>query len=428
VLFVVLFCGYTVNLYKLQKILSMVPRFPVALLLFAFVNLALATFVVPAAKPELTLADVNLTPKILEEGKPSSWWLARTYLTSARVPDIVVCGSSQIGGLQAADANTSGKTIDFVSNRRCLTIESELAKSFGPGLEVFLSALPGAMVSDHFAIARALFRPSHQPAVLVLTVSPRDFIDNTLPSAGSTDSYRFFSQYSDMSRYTGWAFHDPWSRFTYFVSTELPLRAQLSVFNGWVEQLVAKLKESDTAGGVASAAPMHANAAASAAEQLKFVMGAYGGNLKPGQAVLTPNLPKIYVDNSLDYKHRYRNQYPDSYDVQFNFMRAYLAQLKQEDIKVLVVGMPLTSINRQLLSNGFWNAFRGQLADECQKSGAQYLDLSASPDFKVSDFCDTVHLNADGGARLAEHIGKAVEQNTALSAALKKRLDAGQDR
>lgn len=83
--------------------------------------MALASFLVPTAKPELTLADVNLTPEILEEGKPASWWLARTFLTSTKTPDIVVCGSSQIGGLQAADANTSEKPltlylIDVVSH------------------------------------------------------------------------------------------------------------------------------------------------------------------------------------------------------------------------------------------------------------------------------------------------------------------------
>ncbi|CAN5517584.1 hypothetical protein BH11CYA1_BH11CYA1_02950 [soil metagenome] len=410
----------------------MVPRFPVALLLFVLVNVALASFLVPTAKPQLTLADVNLTPKILEEGKPSSWWLARTYLTSAKVPDIVVCGSSQIGGLQAADANTSGKTIDFVSNRRCLTLENDLAKAFGQ-TEVFLSALPGAMVSDHFAISRALFRPAHQPALLVLTVSPRDFIDNTLPSAGATDSYRFFSQYCDMSAYTGWAFHEPWSRFTYFISTELPLRSQLQVFNQVIEKLVQKLKELDTAssanasssaGNLVSSVPASA-AAASAAEQLKFVMGAYGGNLKPGQAVLTPNLPKIYVDNSLDYKHRYRDQYPVSYDVQFNFMRAFLSELRQENIKVLVVGMPLTKNNRVLLSSGFWQGFRARIAEECQQNGAFYLDLSASSDFPITDFCDTVHLNADGGAHLAEKISDAIRSSAELRDALTGRLKSG---
>ena len=403
----------------------MVPRFPVALLLFALVNVALASFLVPAAKPELTLADVNLTPKILEEGKPASWWLARTFLTSAKTPDIVVCGSSQIGGLQAADANTSGQTVDLVFNRRCHTLENDLAKDFGPRAEVFLSALPGAMVSDHFAIARSLFRPSHHPALLVLTVSPRDFIDNTLPSAGATDSYRFFSRYTDMSAYTDWAFHEPWSRLTYFISSELPLRSQLAVFNQAVEHLVEKLNEADTAsGGAASKAPpTTTSAAASAAEQVKFLMGAYGGNLKPGQAVLTPNLPKIYVDNSNDYKHRYKNQYPRSYEMQFNFMRAFLARLKQEGIKVLVVGMPLTEENRLLLSSGFWQGFRGRLAEECQRSGAQYLDLSAAPDFSSGDFCDTVHLNADGGTRLAAHISQAIEQSPQLRDALKERLE-----
>lgn len=86
--------------------------------------------------------------------------------------------------------------------------------------------------------------------------------------------------------------------------------------------------------------------------------------------------------------------------------------------------MPLTKENRLLLSSDFWQAFRGRLVEECQQGGAQYLDLSASPDFSIGDFCDTVHLNADGGARLAEHISKAIEQSPELRAALKERLGA----
>ena len=126
------------------------------------------------------ISDFNLSDKILAEGKPSSWWLARSYMTAPHQPEVVICGSSQIGGLQAADARVLNRPIDFVSNHHCDVLERDLVGRLGINPYVFISALPGAMISDHFAIARSLFGAHGKPALLVLTVSPRDFIDNTL--------------------------------------------------------------------------------------------------------------------------------------------------------------------------------------------------------------------------------------------------------
>jgi hypothetical protein len=423
----------------------MVSRTLAAFLLFAAINIGLNLMPLKKAVPVLGPEQVAMTDKIEAEGMPASWWLARTYIQSEKVPDIVVCGSSQIGGLQAADANSSGKTIDFVSNRRSLIIEDDIYKQIGLKPTVFLSALPGAMVSDHFAIGRALYKPQTTPSLVVLTVSPRDFIDNTLSSAGATDSYRFFSQYSDMKAYTNLAFHDPRSRFDYFVSNELPLRLIIPDVQQTIEQVGKRLtaledgwlkavsdnesRDAGTAGDASAASSVaskksgsRADPSVTQAEQLKFVMGAYGGNLKPGQAVLTPNLPKIYVDNSLDYMHRYANAYPPTYKVQLAYMRAFLADLKKRGVKVLVVGMPLTKINRDLLTTSFWKGFRRNLAEQCKLGDAVYLDLSDSPDFSQGDFCDTVHLNADGGTRLADHIARAIANSKELRQALETKL------
>lgn len=394
----------------------MLSRFIAASLLFVSVNAAVALSAL-GRTPVLSMArePFSLTDKIKAEGKPSSWWLARAYSVSKERPQVVVCGSSQIGGLQSSDANLTGRPVDFVLNHHCPSIEVALAQKLGQKPYVFLSALPGAMVSDHFAIARALYSAQGAPPVVVLTVSPRDFIDNSLPCAGSTEPYKYFAQYSDMSAYVGLAYNKPWSRFEYFISNEIPVRHLESAVKTNSAKLITALVPP-----VAVQAKAHdVNTGASAAEQLKFVMGGYEGNIKPGQAVLTPNLPRIFVDNSRDYKRRYKNTHPDTYDVQLSYFKTFVQYLRASGSHVLVVGMPLTVNNREILSESFWQRYKGDLQAALKPTGAKFLDLIADPGFDNNDFCDTVHLNATGGGKLARAIAGAIAADRTLADALK---------
>lgn len=394
----------------------MLSRFIAASLLFVSVNAAVALSAL-GRTPVLSMASepFSLTDKIKAEGKPSSWWLARAYSVSKERPQVVVCGSSQIGGLQSSDANLTGRPVDFVLNHHCPSIEVALAQKLGQKPYVFLSALPGAMVSDHFAIARALYSAQGAPPVVVLTVSPRDFIDNSLPCAGSTEPYKYFAQYSDMSAYVGLAYNKPWSRFEYFISNEIPVRHLESA----VKTNSAKLITALVPPGAVQAKAHDVNTGASAAEQLKFVMGGYEGNIKPGQAVLTPNLPRIFVDNSRDYKRRYKNTHPDTYDVQLSYFKTFVQYLRASGSHVLVVGMPLTVNNREILSESFWQRYKGDLQAALKPTGAKFLDLIADPGFDNNDFCDTVHLNATGGGKLARAIAGAIAADRTLADALK---------
>jgi len=391
-------------------------RFIAASLLFVSVNAAVALSAL-GRTPVLSMASepFSLTDKIKAEGKPSSWWLARAYSVSKERPQVVVCGSSQIGGLQSSDANLTGRPVDFVLNHHCPSIEVALAQKLGQKPYVFLSALPGAMVSDHFAIARALYSAQGAPPVVVLTVSPRDFIDNSLPCAGSTEPYKYFAQYSDMSAYVGLAYNKPWSRFEYFISNEIPVRHLESA----VKTNSAKLITALVPPVAVQAKANDVNTGASAAEQLKFVMGGYEGNIKPGQAVLTPNLPRIFVDNSRDYKRRYKNTHPDTYDVQLSYFKTFVQYLRASGAHVLVVGMPLTVNNREILSESFWQRYKGDLQAALKPTGAKFLDLIADPGFDNNDFCDTVHLNATGGGKLARAIAGAIAADRTLADALK---------
>ena len=388
--------------------------------MFAAVNLALG--VTPQAKPvPFSQKELAITPKVLSEGRPSSWWLAESYVNAPHQPEVVICGSSQIGGLQAADARVLNKPIDFVENHHCDVLERDLKNSMGLNPYVFISALPGAMVSDHFAIAKSLFASRGKPALLILTVSPRDFIDNTLPGAGSSEPYRFFSSHCDLSSCDDLAYNDAWSRFSHFVSSELPLRKLTVALDNaskqWSEQNSSSNIDTADSGDTGAAQ-------ADVSQQVKFVMGGYQGNIKPGQAVLYPSSLKIFVNNVSDYKKRYRNTHPANYEAQMSYFKHYLNYLSDEGVRVLVVGMPLTKINRDILPYDFWQEFRGRLLLSCGAAGAEWLDLSDSSAFTNDDFVDTVHLNADGGVKLAKAIAARVSTTPELAASLYKRLPA----
>lgn len=405
------------SLYIVIKVAS-ISRFLVALVLFVGVNAAVAasplgrTVVQP-----ISLEDFKLTETVKAEGKPSSWWLARAFRESEERPDVVVCGSSQIGGLQASDANITGKPVDFVSNHHCPTIEQALVlKSY-----VFLSALPGAMISDHFAIAKALYEDRSAPPIVVLTISPRDFLDNSLPCAGATEPYKYFSKFSDMTAYTGLAYNQPWSRLEHFTGSEMPMRKLEPYINYLTNKTVNDLVPAAEIAGTADGAKNTkvADASAQIQAQLKFVMGGYEGNIRPGQAVLTPNLPQIYVDNTRDYKRRYKNTHPPVYDVQMQYLKECLSYLDKKGTKVLIVGMPLTQSNRELLNTDFWNRYRADILVSTAPTGAKFLDLIEDATFNQKDFCDTVHLNASGGKKLAEKMAAFILQDKAYYQALR---------
>jgi hypothetical protein len=87
----------------------------------------------------------------------------------------------------------------------------------------------------------------------------------------------------------------------------------------------------------------------------------------------------------------------------------------------MLVDMPLTAVNRNLLPPIFWASYKGGLKAACAENEAKYLDLSADKLFDNSDFVDTVHLNAGGGIKLIDKIADTVSQDAALRTCLNQR-------
>jgi hypothetical protein len=255
-------------------------------------------------------------------------------------------------------------------------------------------------------ISRILFSPQNSPKLMVVTVSPRDFIDNYLPSITSTEVFRFFSPYLSDSVISADLLTDPVEKMSWYATSGLPIR---SVWR-------SGRTESD---GIQNLEKTNKPMQRMTQDPLLTTNNESMTSIRPGQCVVAPHMPDFFVDNSKDYSKRYSNSHGAMYERQLDCFNKLLSAAKARGIKVLVVGMPLDASNWSLLSEHFWTDYRSRLQKDCDSNGCAFVELSHDAAFGRGDFVDGVHLNAHGGEKLAEKIAEAVAGAPNLVAALK---------
>jgi hypothetical protein len=389
---------------------QIISSFLVAAGLFVAANAALGKL--PAVSgPVLSAESFQDSADAMQNGRPASWWITKSYLKQP-APDIVLFGSSQMGGVQAADAKLQGRKLDWVLDHECDILEQAVGKRLNHQTSVFICGLPGAMVSDHYVISKTLF-PHEKPGLVILTLAPRDFMDNFLPDVASTEPYKFYSRYLSSDSGARKLMLTSWNdKLQSAMTSILPLKNVSQIIPWKMISSNLPLPPQVVVGD---------SALKQKATGWLFSLNSDNDNVKPGQCIVLPDMPKTYIDNSVEYAKRYRNCNPPFYKKELEYLNALLKFYKQEDIKVMIVDMPLTAVNRGLLPPVFWTSYKGGLKAACGDNDAKYLDLSADQLFETSDFVDTVHLNAGGGTKLIDKIADTVAHDAVFSACLTQR-------
>lgn len=398
----------------------------VALLSFAALNVVLLGYV-----PK---HDNKLTDKIVRDSNNEKrqegnwiWWITRDYLVDGKDADLVFMGSSQMGAaLYSSEAAHLNHAVDTVIERRSTLTEKLLKDRIGADTTAFNVSMGGAMVSDQFMIAKTLFNSDHKPKMVVIGVNPRDFIDNSMPSASSTDAFKYLSPYVELGPLAANAFPDLIGWMDWQINNALPTKTTGEQLKAWLPNIVvkalptvpARVVTEDgsmiTEDGKAPAKPESGNS-----DVLKAIYGNQG-EVRPGEWRVVACSWGAFKDNTEEYRVRYKNPNTPLYENQKKFFEAYLSYLKQENIKVLIVGMPSLWPNRALLPDKFWNDFRQYLASTSTKYGAEFIDVSADPRFDSKDYLDTVHLNSVGGKRLVSAVTEAIGKSDVLASCLKE--------
>lgn len=383
--------------------------FVVAAGLFVVANLVLINNYVPEERhlDKAAVDPTNTTHPVQKQTKSWSYWVAKGYIEQKQAPDVVLFGSSQMGSAVAcADAQVTHQVIDTATHKQLVSLERNLSTRMdGKPVSVFNAAIPGCMVSDVDLMSKVLFRDSGmKPRVVVMGIAPRDFLDNTVPSPTGTEPWHFFSQFVPVHQWPAAAFTDffaalDWQMNQHTMREMAPAAQTMLGTRDIDEQDAVENKKSDT--------------------PLAAVLGTLG-EIKAGQWLVPANIPPMWKDNTPEYKNRFKDSQHPIYTTERKFFNSFLARMKEEGIKVVVVGMPSLPMNRALLPDKFWAKFHGDVASACQAQGASYVPLYDDPNYAVADYLDTVHLDASGGEKLFAKIADSMSTDTAVKVALQK--------
>lgn len=408
--------------YRAEKM----PSFLVALVCFAAINLSLFYALAKERTKEhfLTLQALKSTNYETRQEGPWIWWVTRTYLSEKKQPDVVLLGSSQMGSaIFSAEAEHRGTVVDTTDQREVTRLTSELSERGLGNPTVFNFSMGGAMVSDHFLLASALFRRPDKPRLAIIGVNPRDFMDNSLSAANCTDSFHFLTPYVKLGKLAAASFDDWFGLFDYKLKQYLPLKQTLTLLNGDKPPSLGNVATFTNPEGKGKRETGNRNAgdsAAGAALALQAISGS-AGDVKHGEWALPATPPYLYMDNSKEYIKRYKSTRARCYEGQKAYFLELLSLLHKEGIKTVVIGMPSQKCNRDLLPASFWISFRQFLRDSSFENKATYVDLFDDPRFLADkDYLDTVHLNRWGGGKLVDVMADTVASKADLASALQK--------
>lgn len=299
-------------------------------------------------------------------------------------PQLVLLGSSLVMyPFYAMDIELGRTYGDIFHHHQSFTLDAELKKLGYSDPSCYSLAIFGEMVSDAYILVNEFLKGDKAPDWLVFGIAPRDFSDYDLAAPMATPTFKRLVGLSNLERYAslylpGWQNQAEFvlSHICYFYGKRWRLQHEFDKVLGKIYKMIG-LTVSDR--------------------------GAQSGESQGG-FMFSGTAEQVWANSEREYRRRYRNIGEKDLSVQMGFLDRLLEICQERKIKVIVVNMPLTGVNRNLLPPGFYSRFRGEIKECVNRRHGRYLDLGDSDEFDRIDFCDTAHLNHLGGHKLVRHL------------------------
>lgn len=357
------------------------------------------------------------------QGKPTdysyhSWtsWAIDDFLApqSGR-PQVAFLGSSlMLVPLSGVDADVLGQNLDGAKHHHSAYFEQQFNSATGMKVSSFNFALPGEMPSDAYLITKFLLKDGKRPDVLVYGVGPRDFMDNLLPSPSATDPYRFLSRFGDISPIASLAMPDWNERFNYELGRLLYFYGQrVNICHAFSNAVTAVVDKCE-----------NGKVKTMGRDLVHQLLPDYKPfQLESGEAYFRPSTEAElanFVDNLPEYRKRYKTVNERTFTTQMHFFSELLHDANERGTHAVVIAMPITDLNRELISDKAWARYKNTVRGVATNNGASFIDLSESERFSRKDFGDTVHLHSRGGRKLLDVLVENMATDSAVKAALQR--------
>lgn len=374
----------------------------------SYVCVALLALVLADFGARLTFPNWSLD-KFNSPNRSWVYWNTKDFRQHATNPDILLMGSSlMMMALHGADATYLNIPQNVAIHHRSAYLEKLLSDKQKAPVSTFAFALGGQMASDAYVLASTLFRGDKKPRTLVYGIAPRDFMDNTVPSPASTETFRYMERVGNLGHIAL-----P-SRTSFWEQTEWVAGQGSFLYNRRLDFVYLQNKYARqilAIGGVKGLDFVHTPIPLRRLSLLELAE-----DEGPNDLSIMPYAPIAYYDNLPEYRSRYKAFKPKLFNMQIGFLQKLLKYCKDEGINVVLVNMPLTQDNVDLMPANFYNNYKVSVGNLATTYGAKVVDLQDTKTFPKALFSDSVHLNGIGGERFFEVLADKISTESRVAA------------
>lgn len=371
---------------KSSKRKGVVTRVLWSLALFGAINAGLWTFVGDGKKSSSDANCWNSGASVEET--------IRGFEALKQKPDVILLGSSLVMfPFWAMDA-AEKKNIDDIFHYHGSEALKKQLKAAGCGQEnIYSLAVFGQMASDAYLMTSEFVKGDKTPKVIIYGIAPRDFHDHSLSSPMATFSFQKIVNLSNFPNYASAFLPD-------FEKKADWLAMHLCYFYGkrWRLQMETDKAINKVYSTLGIANPLDSSGT-------KSDTAAQGGGFN-----LEGSTEDRWNNSVKEYQGRYKEITEKDHSLQMSFLARTLNNLRERGVKVVLVNMPLTKRNLEILPPGFYASYQKEIAKVADMPGVKLVDLGDSKDFDDNDYWDTTHLNHVGGHKLLNHIVPAVKE------------------
>lgn len=371
---------------KSSKRKGVVTRVLWSLALFGAINAGLWTFVGDGKKSSSDANCWNSGASVEET--------IRGFEALKQKPDVILLGSSLVMfPFWAMDA-AEKKNIDDIFHYHGSEALKKQLKAAGCGQEnIYSLAVFGQMASDAYLMTSEFVKGDKTPKVIIYGIAPRDFHDHSLSSPMATFSFQKIVNLSNFPNYASAFLPD-------FEKKADWLAMHLCYFYGkrWRLQMETDKAINKVYSTLGIANPLDSSAT-------KSDTAAQGGGFN-----LEGSTEDRWNNSVKEYQGRYKEITEKDHSLQMSFLARTLNNLRERGVKVVLVNMPLTKRNLEILPQGFYASYQKEIAKVADMPGVKLVDLGDSKDFDDNDYWDTTHLNHVGGHKLLNHVVPAVKE------------------
>jgi hypothetical protein len=305
-------------------------------------------------------------------------------------PTVVLLGSSLIMHPFWSMDSELGDVGDIFHHHESYRMAHDLSTAGVDKPVVYSLAVFGEMISDAYIYVNDFLKGDKKPKLVVFGIAPRDFNDADLPAPTASFTFKRLVGLKNIGRYAsdympGWSDQADFAlNHTCFLYGKR-WRLQHEISKGMNKSLgVVGLNQEEPVKTDAHSA--HAGFMLGGTRQERFEI------------------------STREYTRRYQGIGEKDLSLQMGFLSKIFQTCQSRGIKLIVVNMPLTPVNRALMPVGFYDRYREQVSSLVKQYGTntKLIDLGQSPIFKDHDYWDTAHLNNLGGHKLLGQIESPV--------------------